>query len=137
MSNFQWNEKLSVGNAEIDADHKGLFELIAELENSAVTRGFLSYILGRLEGYAAEHFAREEQLMRRVGYPGFDAHIREHKAFVEWLETVKSTYTRAAESPYLIGDLVNDFLRGWLTRHIMEEDMKYRDFISERKRASN
>lgn len=133
MGKFDWNEKLSVGDAQIDADHQGLFALIEELERSDLTDGLLVEIIGRLEDYAAGHFAREEALMRRVGFPGYDGHVREHRAFSEWIESVKTTYRRAAESPFQVGDLVNGFLGNWLTRHIMKEDMKFRDFVADQR----
>ncbi|MGB0748844.1 MAG: bacteriohemerythrin [Magnetospiraceae bacterium] len=129
MATLQWTEDLSVGNPYIDADHRGLFDLIQELNQANMTDGLLSNILRRLEDYTAYHFAREEEMMRDIGYPDYDAHIQMHHNFVEWLDTVKTIYRRAAESPFQVGDLVNAFLGEWLTKHIMEEDMKYRDFI--------
>ena len=129
MKRFEWKPEYSVGNDAIDADHKGLFVLVQELENADMTGGFIDNILQRLEDYAAGHFAREEELMQKVGYPGFDEHVKEHRAFVEWLGTVQKTYRRAAESPFLIGDMVNAFLENWLVEHILEEDMRYRDHI--------
>lgn len=133
MSKYEWNEKLSVGNHEIDDDHKGLFSLVSELESADKTRSLMADIIGRLEAYAAEHFSREEDLMKSVGFPGCDDHIKEHESFVEWIKSVKKTYRRAAESPFLLSDLVNDYLKKWLVEHIMTEDMKYRDFIRSKK----
>ncbi len=130
MTSFNWKPEYSVGNDAIDNDHKGLFALVSELGEADISGGFLDDILQRLEDYAEGHFAREEALMRKIGYPEYDAHVHEHSAFVEWLETVQKTYRRAAESPFLIGDVVNDFLKEWLVEHILEEDMKYRDFIN-------
>lgn len=132
MSDFNWTAEYSVGNQAIDADHKELFALIDALETASMTDGFLSDILGKLEHYAKGHFAREEALMRRIEFPGYDEHVVEHRNFVEWLKTVKATYNRAAESPFQIGDLVNHFLRHWLVNHIIKEDMKYRDFMREK-----
>ena len=132
MSGFEWNQDYSVGNRAIDADHQELFALINALETASMSDGFLSDILGKLEHYAKDHFAREEALMRRIEFPGYQAHVAEHRAFVEWLKTVRATYNRAAESPFQIGDLVNHFLRDWLVNHIIKEDMKYRDFLLEK-----
>ena len=129
MKRFEWTEEYSVGDPDIDEDHRGLFELIERLQHAPYTDELIAEIIGELEDYARHHFAREEELMARVGYPGLDAHAREHREFVEWLDTVKSTYRRAAESPFEVGDVVNTFLKRWLTRHIMEQDMKYRDYI--------
>lgn len=133
MSEYKWTDQLSVGDAHIDEDHKELFALINELAAADKAHGYLADIIGKLEKYANDHFSREEVLMREVEFPGFEHHVKEHQAFVEWLDTVKTTYRRAAESPFLISDLVNDFLEKWLVEHIMKEDMKYRDFILSRK----
>ena len=129
MGRFEWRPEYSVGNEAIDEDHRGLFALVRELESADMTDGLLDDILSRLEAYAAGHFAREEALMSEVGYPGLAEHVTEHRAFVEWLESVRRTYRRAAESPFQVGDLVNAFLERWLVEHIMEEDMRYRNHI--------
>ncbi|MCB9957489.1 MAG: hemerythrin family protein [Rhodospirillaceae bacterium] len=129
MAKLQWKSEYSVGNAAIDADHQGLFALVRELEDADMTDGFLDTIIWRLEEYAAGHFAREEAMMRKGGYPDLEEHMAGHRAFVEWLDTVKITYRRAAESPFEIGDMVNAFLERWLVEHILEEDMDYRDYI--------
>lgn len=129
MAEFQWTEAFSVGNGAIDADHQGLFALVAELQAADPGHVDLAEIIGRLEAYAAGHFAREEELMRNVGYPDYDAHLEEHESFTEWIHTVKRTYRLAAESPFHIGNAVNKHLADWLVNHIMKEDMKYRDFI--------
>lgn len=129
MNNYEWDESLSVGNKSIDDDHKGLFSLIAQLESAEMSSTYMADIIGQLELYAKEHFSREEDMMKKVGFPGFDEHIKEHQLFNEWIKTVKTTYRRSAESPFLIADLVIAFLKKWLPEHIMVEDMKYRDFI--------
>lgn len=133
MKRIEWKPEYSVGNDAIDADHQGLFALVQELANADITGGFLDGILVRLEAYTEGHFEREEALMQKIGYPGFEEHVQAHRAFVEWLAAVQKTYRRAAESPFLIGDMVNDFLESWLVEHILEEDMRYRDFIRKQK----
>jgi hemerythrin len=130
MSRFEWKDDYSVGHPGIDADHQGLFQLIRELEEADMTDGLLGQILARLEDYAKVHFTREEGLMKRGGFPDFDAHVKQHRIFEEWLKTVKTTYRRASESPFQVGDLVNAFLENWLVKHIMEEDMAYREFVA-------
>ncbi len=134
MSEYKWTTALSVGDPEIDNDHQELFALVDEMVDADLSDSFLLGIIGRLEKYTEYHFAREEDYMRENGYPGLAEHIEKHKLFVEWLKTVEQTYRRAAESPFQIADLVNDFLGTWLVEHIMHEDMQYRDFIVQRMR---
>lgn len=133
MTRFEWKSEYSVGNAPIDADHQGLFALVHQLEAADMTDGFLDDILWQLEQYAEGHFAREEAYMREIDFPGIEEHIAGHHTFIEWLDTVKTTYRRAAESPFLIGDLVNKFLEGWLIKHILEDDMMYCDYVKKSK----
>jgi hemerythrin len=131
MSKFEWTTALSVGDEAIDHDHQELFSLVKDLADADLSDSFLLGIIGRLEKYTQYHFAREEELMRKYNFSGIEDHIQKHKMFVEWLHTVQLTYRRSAESPFQISDLVNDFLGNWLVEHIMNEDMKYRDFILE------
>lgn len=137
MNTFKWTENLSVGNKQIDEDHQGLFKLINDLQSADLTRSYLTEIINQLEDYTHEHFSREEELMQEVGFPGFEEHIKEHHMFIEWLDTVKKTYQRSAESAFLVNDLVNNFLNDWLTKHILQEDMKYRDFILSKKSSKD
>ncbi len=133
MAKFEWDQALSVGDAAIDADHQGLFALVRELDETEITVGLVVRAINRLETYAAEHFARDEVFMRTTGYPGLEAHIKEHQAFVDCIEVVKATYRRAPESVFQIGDVVNAHLKEWLVNHIQNSDMKYRDFAVARK----
>ena len=134
MAEYTWNQSLSVGDEHIDDDHKELFALVNELQTANMSRDYLSGIIGRLDNYAKEHFSREEDYMRAADYPGLEAHIAEHRLFNEWIDSVKTTYTRAPESPFVIGEQVNDYVSRWLVNHIMKVDMKYRDFILANKR---
>ncbi|MCP5367738.1 MAG: hemerythrin family protein [Hyphomicrobiales bacterium] len=129
MSTFQWTEDLRVGDAGVDRDHQGLFALVRELEDSDRGARFMAGIIGRLEDYAAGHFAREEELMRRLEYPEIKAHMAQHRSFVEWVDTVKATYQRSAESPFYLADQVNEFLEKWLVNHIRKSDMDYKKFM--------
>ncbi|MEH6576893.1 MAG: bacteriohemerythrin [Amphritea sp.] len=136
MSKIQWTSDLSVGDNSIDDDHKGLFALVDELNSADMGHDYINVILDRLKSYTNEHFSREEELMKKVNFPGMEAHLVEHKAFIEWLETIRSMYARFPESPFVVGDAVNGYLQRWLRQHILEEDMKYRDFILKQKKPS-
>ncbi|NVK18873.1 MAG: hemerythrin family protein [Methylocystaceae bacterium] len=136
MSEFKWTNALSVGDESIDHDHQELFALMDELADADLSDSFLLGIIGRLEDYTEYHFTREEEYMKLHDFPDLEEHIEKHKLFVEWLKTVEFTYRRSAESPFQIGDLVNEYLGVWLTDHIMVEDMKYRDFVIEQIRQS-
>ncbi|MBQ0757154.1 MAG: hemerythrin family protein [Amphritea sp.] len=131
--NITWTSDLSVGDHSIDDDHKELFALVDELDSADMSHDYINSILDRLKAYTRGHFSREEEYMVQVGYPGMKGHLLQHKNFIEWLETIRATYARFPQSPFIIGDSVNSYLQRWLRQHILEEDMKYRDFILEQK----
>lgn len=129
MSVIKWTDGLNVGDVEIDKARKELCALVQELEDVDLSDTFILGIIRRLEKYAEIYLTREEKLMEEFGFPHLEEHIAQHRLFVEWLETVEKTYQRAAESPFQISSIVNDFLENWLVEHIIKEDLKYRDFI--------
>lgn len=129
MSTYSWSPDLSVGQPDIDDDHREMFRLLHELETADASAVPLSDIIHRLELYSTHHFAREEALMRRFHYPDYDDHIRRHKLFVEWLDAVKHAYDRSLESTFEIAATVNEFLGRWMVEHVLHEDMRYRDHI--------
>ena len=132
MTKKQWTTALSVGDDAIDDDHKDLFKLVHEFEVADLTDHSVSEALSHLEHYAEGHFAREEEHMRKMGYPDLEAHIQEHKMFVEWVDTVRHAYARSPASIYYVGEQVNAFLNRWLTDHIMNVDKRYAEFAAQK-----
>ena len=133
MTKIQWTPDLSVGDESIDDDHQALFKLVAELDSSDRSHDYINSIIDRLKRYTQGHFQREEQYMQQMGFPGMEEHLQEHALFVEWLETIRSMYARFPQSPYVVGDAVNSYLQRWLRDHILEEDMRYRDYVVSKK----
>ncbi len=125
-----WSPALSVGHPEIDKEHQQLFALVDRIDRADLSESLLSEAIGQLEHYTKTHFAREEALMMRAGYPHLEAHMAKHALFVEWLSAIKHAYQRSAESPFEIGETVNRFLGEWLVDHVQTEDMRYRDYIA-------
>lgn len=132
----KWTPDLSVGDKGIDDDHIGLFNLIDELSSAQMSHAYLNSILDRLKRYTEEHFSKEEVYMRKANFPDLKEHLKEHRDFEEWLSTIRAMYARFPQSPFIVGDSVNSYLQRWLKEHILEEDMKYRDYIINKKNKS-
>jgi len=130
MSNFvEWSDALSVGIEEIDEQHKVLVELvnrmhqaIHERRGSDVVKG----ILAELVDYTRIHFAVEESLMRILDYPGYEQHKIVHE---ELFRHVIQLQGKVESGKTSIGFELMHFLKNWLTKHIMEEDMEYSSFF--------
>ncbi|MGB8010868.1 MAG: bacteriohemerythrin [Terriglobales bacterium] len=127
---FQWNDSYSVKIEAMDAQHKRLFEIIAELytamragEGKKVAAG----VLRRLIDYTVQHFEAEEKLMENNGYPDLAAHQTEHRALTAKVLAFKNDFDAGAVS--ITPDLMK-FLENWLTNHIQTVDRKYGEFIN-------
>lgn len=130
-----WHDGMKVGIEEIDDDHRGLFALLHELDlairtESDVGTDVLAGILGRMEAYAQDHFTREEEIQREVGYEGYEENRRQH---VELLRTLNAFTTRfhsePMDDPRVTAETIRSFLIVWISEHIIKVDRKMRGRI--------
>lgn len=127
MALTTWKDEYSVGIDEIDSQHKVLINCISTLEQSIADADekrrwmAIHYAIVQLSDYTRIHFSVEESLMRIIGYRGCDAHIAEHRRFVTYLRDVE----RKSISHDVSEDEIVTFLRGWLVKHILNDDKLY------------
>ena len=130
MANFiDWSEELSVGIEEIDEQHKVLIGLINKMHDAIQHRhgsDVVGEILNELAGYTITHFAVEESLMRILNYPGYEEHHEQHAGL---LEQVTDLQAKVAAGKTSVSFELLHFLKTWLTKHILEEDMSYSGFF--------
>ena len=130
MGFIEWKNAFSVGVLEVDDEHKQLLAIINHLHD-AMRAGSdtaeLSRVMDELVNYTRFHFAFEEQLMERVGYPDMQEHGRRHQAM---MARVAQFQADAANARALFSMKLMEFLKYWLSKHILETDMSYGDFIA-------
>ncbi|HNF14709.1 MAG TPA: bacteriohemerythrin [Leptospiraceae bacterium] len=122
---IQWDDTLSVNVDELNEQHKKLIEILNLLYTSThenKSREVLTEILNSLIQYTVVHFETEEKLMAKTKYPGMEEHIREHELLKQQVLSYNSQYQ--SESETVSFELLN-FLRKWLTNHILRSDKKY------------
>ncbi|MGE5505059.1 MAG: bacteriohemerythrin [Actinomycetota bacterium] len=130
MDKVQWSDDLLLQVDAIDNDHKKLFALINEIFATAHHGpAAINDAIGALWTYTKEHFAREQDSMRRANYPGMDAHAYEHEHLIFQLETLTNRLMDAG--PEAIDDGLATFLEEWLTGHILKFDRAYADYLRE------
>ncbi len=122
MRVVQWDETLSVGNAEIDKDHQALFELLDQLraavregQTEKIRLGILSELVRRTQA----HFALEESVMTRIAYAEAQAHRAEHGKL---MAQVRELQDKVMQGDLSLSLSVFQFLYGWLARHIEVKD---------------
>ncbi len=89
----------------------------------------LSDVLGRLKDYTVNHFAYEEKLFAKHGYPQAESHAQIHAKLVEQVQDFAAE-VRAGRATVSM-DLLR-FLRKWLTDHIMGTDKQYGPYLAAR-----
>lgn len=130
VSLVQWTESMSVGILHIDEQHQILIDTINQLASaeSQNDRPVIAMIIDELVSYAAFHFQFEERLMEAGGYPYLEEHRRVHQGFVNWVAEIREEFIYHRRPQF--GARILDYLRHWLSDHIMIEDQRYCPFIS-------
>jgi len=129
---MEWSDKLSVGVAQIDNEHKRLLALLNELNRaleSGTGLGALSGVLDGLVHYAAYHFTHEEDQFLRSGYPAYDAHRLQHQALTARVKEIYGEFQSGGEEAELPGEVL-EFLKNWLYHHIMESDRDFGAYLN-------
>lgn len=125
MAFLDWTPELSVGLETVDRQHRMLIGYINELDE-AVRRGRASDALRRimagLRNYTRVHFTFEEGLFKVYGYEEAVDHACGHTAFVDTLARFEA---RQATGDAEVARELLDFLKHWLTDHILVEDKAY------------
>jgi hemerythrin len=126
MPLMTWNDKMSVGVALLDNDHKKLVGMLNQLFdaiNSGQGKESLGNILDGLVDYTKIHFANEEKLFAQTGYPDSVAHKKEHDDLT--LQVVDLQARCKAGATGALSLEVMTFLKTWLVNHIQGNDKKY------------
>ncbi|HLO74892.1 MAG TPA: bacteriohemerythrin [Magnetospirillum sp.] len=130
MALIDWSEQLSVHVVEFDDDHKRLISILNSLwEASEERRGHevIDAILADLIDYTRTHFAREEEMFARWGYPGTDMHKQAHERLLATAASLHAKFRQ--EESESVADEVFEFLRDWLVKHILGDDALYANFF--------
>jgi hemerythrin-like metal-binding protein len=121
---MEWSDRLSVGVDMIDTDHRVLVDQINMLHESLEQGGdpkMVGSVLNVLIDYTAYHFDREKQLMETTGYAESDVHLREHRLLVKKCKEIQAGYQHGQ----VLGQDVMNFLKVWLTQHILKSDKAF------------
>lgn len=130
MDFIPWEEKYSVGNPNIDRQHQKLVKLVNTLHEALRNGKGIEYtgsVLNDLAAYTKYHFSSEEGYMEHVNYPGLEEHREKHRKMTQ---QVKNLQERFANGENLTMEVMN-FLKNWLTLHILKTDKQYTPYLQE------
>jgi hemerythrin len=119
----EWREGFKINIAQVDREHKHLFDLVKRLDLATVQE-----TVDELLDYVVTHFTNEQKLMEDSKYPAFSDHLKLHEEF------------GATVADFLGGgdgwteDRVQEmrrFLNKWLIGHIMTHDLRFGNWYRE------
>lgn len=129
MEFIEWGEHLSVGVTVFDNEHKQLVSLVNKLNHALISgsaKKTMEEILQNLVNYTKIHFKHEEDYMLLYDYPEYEKHKKEHDALTD---QVMDFYSRYQEGKTVFSLELMNFLKDWLTNHILISDKKYKNFF--------
>jgi len=121
---LEWKDGYRVGDELIDQQHQRMFEL-ANAMHDAKDQAELRLAAIRLYQHVREHFADEESLMRKVGFPGYAEHVESHNKMLAALNSVSQSIGRNEAKP----DVVSALLMNWTLNHIPFADAQVASYI--------
>ena len=126
-----WNDNFKLGNEQVDAQHKRLFELVSDLVSSCIDgtdTHRLQETLNFLVEYTVQHFHDEEALQIQFHYPEYERHRQLHEDFKVTVGELVQKFSQTA-SPTELSNNVNKIVVRWLVGHILQEDKKIGEHI--------
>jgi hemerythrin-like metal-binding protein len=124
---FELSPQYFTGIEKIDNQHKKIVGLMNKLYDEIIMKNDDKNVdesILDLKLYAIFHFSTEENLFKKYKYegPNLDEHIKKHEDF----STQIGLYLGDVSSSKIeIGYRMLEYLKNWLTAHILSTDMKF------------
>lgn len=120
-----WSNKLSVGNAIIDSEHRNLIVMVNSIEATFKARdgSALSQELEQVEYWLCAHFRNEERIASAVGFDfarnklGHQNLLKEFHRMRDELNAMHGMWPDKVAKQYY------QYLCDWIANHVIEEDM--------------
>lgn len=123
---MQWKDAYKIGQDDIDAQHRHLFELTNALI-AAHDVPTLRKLIMQLYKHTREHFELEEALMHKLNFPGATAHTGYHNSLLRRLNAISQEVGQSRVNKLEVEQLMTD----WALRHIPIDDALIAAFIAE------
>ncbi len=133
IKKIQWKDQFAIDGGVIDKDHKILFGLVNEFNESIPSfesPGQMLSILASLKKYTQTHFPLEEKLQQASEFPFCEDHKKEHEALIEKLNDFIEKVMQANEDNVTdVAVEIGSFLQEWITGHVIESDLPLKPYL--------
>ena len=131
LERLRWSDELSIGNVNVDKDHKKLIEIyndLVDLIELGRDREEFAIILSKLTDYTLTHFRKEEDYMEKFSYPDLSEHKNYHCDFM--YKVAMFNVDLLSSNPPEPKSIIK-FVDKWLAQHIMKNDADYEKYKNE------
>lgn len=126
ITRFPWTDKLLLDVDDMDNQHKALVEKMDYffhcLDNKELAETQKAF--KELAESTVFHFKEEEKFLASINYPNLAAHKKIHQDLINTVLKYGEDLNRGVMNKYQ----VSDFLKNWLSVHIMGQDQHYSRF---------
>lgn len=121
MDGLKWSPSYETGHPEIDSDHRNLFALVEAIREGLAKRdaGPIISLVQDFIDASERHFAKEEKILVRLGFPDIDAHRIYHASLLAKARQLRDVCgaeidSEKADACYkeLIAFLIDDVIKG-------------------------
>lgn len=129
-SYFKWDPiKLTTQVDEMDKEHIKLIDIMNRLHErneAKAPKAELSQLVNELASWTITHFAHEEKFFDTLPYSHSAVHKKIHKDLIARLQGHQAEFAKTG----VLAPTFFQFLKTWLTAHIMGVDTKYGEIAS-------
>lgn len=125
MQFIEWKSEFNIGHEEIDGQHKQWLSIYKKAHDRMMNgSGEDLLTLGQealleMIAYTKSHFAFEEGVMEKIGYPGAEDHKRLHNYFRDRLDAIQLSLHHGDR---VLNSEIIKLLENWLVDHILNID---------------
>lgn len=133
MTMLSWHDQYLIGDWTIDEQHKMLFKLINDFHThwlEARDPKEIALLLNKLIQYCEHHFASEEAIMEKEGFPKLEQHLQDHDKLAKTIFALNEEFVHRRE---MASSDVQKFCKHWLVDHIVNSDYEFRDYLALKK----
>ncbi|HQR05020.1 MAG: bacteriohemerythrin [Proteobacteria bacterium] len=130
IQDIRWRDEYAINISEVDSQHREMLRMFGELA-AVVDQGErrVDAVLQPLTLFLTEHFATEENLMRRYAYPFAAEHGAQHHHFMDSYMSLCDEIRRADQDRILLLFKIRLTLVDWQINHITKSDYHLGHFL--------
>ncbi|MDR1535130.1 MAG: hemerythrin family protein [Planctomycetota bacterium] len=124
---MKWDPSLDIGIPAIDRQHRELLDHIVSILIDSESRS-ITESLNFMQGYMQQHFAYEEEMQNKYGYPKIEEHVQSHRDFFFILSQLEDDYRINGEGILLMLRIMQTLIN-WFLEHIAYQDKLFGDYL--------